>query len=437
MKRIIVFLLIIVGWVVIMGLSYVFEKAGITSTGIWSGIHEWWEAGKVDQEPLEPTEPEFIREDRWLQDINHLAHNLPLLHVDAYRKQSEDTFKEKVEALKTRLPDLQDHEIVAGIMHIVAGLEDTHTSCWRPLLDMKRFPLQLRWFDDELYVVGANASASRALGQRLVSVGTTAVDEAAERVSVYLPHGNRWDRQEHEAALLAVSDLLHASGILDNRNRGRFTFMKSDGGTFTIELTASLWTEWISDAPPPLYRRSPEDYFWMKHLDDTDILWIRINICAGLDDFAEFTKDTMALIDHGLVDTIVMDWRGNSGGNSLVFQPMQEGLRKRTKEKGLRLYGVIDHGTYASALVNALHFKRELSATLLGEPTGDRPGNQGEVQSFVLPNSKLTVQYSTRYFTLDSEEKEALMPDILLSPTLEDCLSGRDPVYEAIISGKL
>jgi hypothetical protein len=59
------------------------------------------------------------------------------------------------------------------------------------------------------------------------------------------------------------------------------------------------------------------------------------------------------------------------------------------------------------------------------------------VQSFVLPNSKITVQYSTRYFNLPEKDKEALMPDILLSPSLEDCLSGRDPVYAAILSGKL
>ena len=98
---------------------------------------------------------------------------------------------------------------------------------------------------------------------------------------------------------------------------------------------------------------------------------------------------------------------------------------------------MIDQGTYSSALLNALQFKSELPVTLLGEPTGDKPGDQGEVQSFILPNSKLTVQYTARFFNLSEEEREALMPDILLSADLDDCLSGRDPVYEAIISGKL
>ncbi|MBN2320758.1 MAG: hypothetical protein JXR49_16890 [Acidobacteria bacterium] len=437
MKRIVVFISILVGWILLMGLSYVFERAGITGTGIWSGVQEWWESGKVEQGPSPEVRPEFTREEHWYQDIDHLAHNLPLLHADAYQNQSGDAFAEKIEALKMRVPDLEDHEIVAGIMHTVASLQDTHTSCWRPLLGMKRFPLQLRWFGNELYVVGTDATATRALGLRLVSVGTTELKEAAERVSVYLPHGNRWDKLEHEAALVVVSDLLHASGILDDRNRGRFTFMKSDGDTLTLDLKASLWIEWVSDVPTPLYRKSPDEYFWMKHLEDTSILWIRINICADAEDFDEFTKDAMALIDYGLVDTIVIDWRGNSGGNSLVFRPMHEGLRKRAKEKRLRLYGVIDHGTYSSALMNALQFKLELPATLLGEPTGDDPGNQSDVQSFVLPNSKLTVQYSTSFFDPNEGGKDALMPDILLSPSLDDCLSGRDPIYEAIVSGKL
>lgn len=435
MKRIVIFILTLVGWILLIGLFYAFDSVGIRGTGIWSGLGKWWESGKVEKEP--PPSAEFKREERWSRDIDYLAHNLPLLHVDAFKIQSKDTFDERIEDLKRHVPDLQDHEIVAGIMRIVASLEDAHTSCWRPLLGMERFPMQLRWFDDELYVIGADASAARAMGLRLVAIGATEVQEAAERISVYLPHGNRWDKLEHEAALLVVSDLLHASGILENRDSGRFTFMDRDGRTFSLDLTASLWTEWVSDSPTPLYRLSPDEYFWMKHLEDTSILWIKINVCTDPEGFADLTRDAMALIDHDLVDTIVVDWRGNSGGNSLVFQPMQEGLQKRAKEKGLRLYGVIDHGTYSSALMNALQFKRELPVTLLGEPTGDNPRNQGEIQSFVLPNSKLTVQYSMRFFSLDDIDKEALMPDILITPSLEDCLSGLDPVYQAIVSGNL
>jgi hypothetical protein len=436
-KRIVVFISILLGWILLMGLSYVFERAGITGTGIWSGVREWWESGKVGQEQPPPVRPEFTREEHWYQDIEYLGHNLPLLHANAQMSQSGDAFAEEIEDLKMRVPDLQDHEVVAGIMRMVASLQDPHTSCWRPLLGMKRFPLQLRWFDTELYVVGADAAAARALGSRLVSIGNTGVNEAAEMISAYLPYGNRWDKLEHEAALLVVSDLLHASGILDARDKGRFTFMKSDGETFTLNLTPSLWTQWVSEAPTPLYRQKPDEYFWMKHLEDTEILWIKINICTDPEAFEGFTKDAMSLIDYDLIDTIVIDWRGNSGGNSLVFRPMQEGLQKRAEEKRLRLYGIIDHGTYSSALINALQFKRELLATLLGEPTGDNPGNQSEVQSFVLPNSKLTVQYSTRFFDLNEGEKEALMPDILLSPSLQDYLSGIDPIYEAIVSGKL
>jgi C-terminal processing protease CtpA/Prc len=302
---------------------------------------------------------------------------------------------------------------------------------------MRRFPLQLRWFDDALYVVGADVAAARAIGLRLVSVGNTEIKEAAEMMGVYLPYGNRWDKREHEAALLVISDLLHASGILDSRDSGRFTFMKSDGSKLTLDLMPSIWIEWVPRSATPLYLKSPDVYFWMKHLEETRILWIRINICTNAEDFAEFTRDAMALIDHELVDTIVIDWRGNSGGNSLAFRPMLEGLKKRVKTSNLRLYGVIDHGTYSSALINALNFKRELPATLLGEPTGDKIGDQGEVRSFVLPNSKLTIQYTARFFDFAGADMEALMPDILISPGLNDILKGLDPVYEAIISGKL
>ncbi len=48
---------------------------------------------------------------------------------------------------------------------------------------------------------------------------------------------------------------------------------------------------------------------------------------------------------------------------------------------------------------NAILFKQlQTNPILVGEPTGGKPNSYGEISSFLLPNSGLVVNYSTKYF---------------------------------------
>jgi len=86
--------------------------------------------------------------------------------------------------------------------------------------------------------------------------------------------------------------------------------------------------------------------------------------------------------------------------------------------------------------MNALTFKQRLPVTLFGVPTGDKLNDFGEARTFSLPNSKMAVQYSTRYFKLADGYPEALMPDVQISLSSTDYFAGRDPVFETVVSGK-
>jgi hypothetical protein len=424
---------VIVLLIVAAGLIYMYDRHGLTPEDVYDRVKARL---SYDKKEPPPPSPAVQRIEQWSQDLDFLEQVLTEMHPDAFRTLPRKEFEADIEELKMYVPSLQDNEVVAGVMRIVARLGDEHTSCWKPLLSMERFPIELRWFEDGLYVIGAGRNAARTIGRRLAAIGDTPVEKAAELVSVYLPHANSWDKQNHEASLLVMADLLHASGILTNRTKGRFTFMENDGTRFSLDLTPSLWTQWQPPQnPPPLYRQEHDENFWMRHLENRQLLWIKINSCTNAEGFAEFTNNAMKLIDENPIGTVVIDWRNNSGGNSAVFWPMQKGLSARTVNKGLILYGVINHGTYSSATLNAFSFRRQLPVTLYGEPTSDRPGDFGEVKTFQLPNSRLAIQYSTRVSERVEGDPDALMPDVLIRESAADYLAGRDPVFNAIESG--
>jgi hypothetical protein len=56
------------------------------------------------------------------------------------------------------------------------------------------------------------------------------------------------------------------------------------------------------------------------------------------------------------------------------------------------------------------------------------------VKQLVLPNSKLVIQYTTKFFGQKEVAASALQPDIPAPRTLADALAGRDPALEAAIA---
>ena len=51
-----------------------------------------------------------------------------------------------------------------------------------------------------------------------------------------------------------------------------------------------------------------------------------------------------------------------------------------------------------------------------------------------LPNSRLVVSYSTRYYKFLEEDAPAVMPDKRIDPNWADFQMGRDPVMDWILS---
>jgi len=99
------------------------------------------------------------------------------------------------------------------------------------------------------------------------------------------------------------------------------------------------------------------------------------------------------------------------------------------------MYEVTDRSTFSSATANALSMHRETHALLIGEASGMKPNAYGEVRKFVLPNSRLTVWYATKYIETDPALKDAptLVPDRPIQVSSREYLAGRDPVLEFIL----
>ena len=151
--------------------------------------------------------------------------------------------------------------------------------------------------------------------------------------------------------------------------------------------------------------------------------------------FATFSRELLNLLDTGNVDRLVIDLRDNTGGNAGILNPFIESIRSRSRlNQTGRLFVLINRGTASSGVDNAITLQSRTRPVLVGEPTGGKPNSFGEVRSFTLPYSGLTVNYSTRFFRLVAGDPPALAPNVFVEYPWSAYQAGRDPVLEAALS---
>ncbi len=106
--------------------------------------------------PTAPPPPAATREERWIQDVDYLASELPRLHANLFFQTSRGEFDAVVASVRATAGSARDHEVVAGLMRIAAAVRDAHTTVytWR---GFRYLPIALTPLTDGLYVTAASA----------------------------------------------------------------------------------------------------------------------------------------------------------------------------------------------------------------------------------------------------------------------------------------
>jgi hypothetical protein len=378
-----------------------------------------------------------LTSDQWRQDLSYLAKELPQRHKNAFHTTSKEKFDAAVRELDAAIPKLQSHEVVVGMMRIIAMVGDAHTELSPSGENFHRFPLNVYWFANELRVTRIDSRYKRAAGAKVVAISETKITDANERLAQLVPHENDYWVRLLTSSFATYAEILHALHLIPDLQRASWTFEDDEGQQFSFDidtLKSGETINWISASPQlPLYRQKPDEQFWSTYLPDSQTVYV--NFRGYRQNFDERVKQLLSLIKQNSPKRLVIDVRQNRGGD---FTKVRDSLLPGLKAAGnLRtpgsFYVITGRSTQSAAVVNAIDFRKELGAILVGEPTGGRPNGYSEAREFKLPNSKLTVGYSIRYYKFQDSDSPAVMPDKLIEPDWKSYKSGRDPVLEWIL----
>jgi hypothetical protein len=400
------------------------------------------------------------RNQHWLDDLRFFAAKFAArgTGVDFKRGMSSNgqkdlaklypDFDKDLAAIEADVPKISDSEIVLRLMKLVAGANVAHNEVYLPLSQgfFERLPLTFAWHLDGLQVTGASADYEQTQGARVLKIGAKTPQETLAELAPYIGHENdAWLRQRSVGLLRTCAVLTHL-GVANADGSVPFTLEKPGGAPFALTLpTVAPKTQKILNMtealhiPVPLYQTHPDDkYYWYEYIQDSGTLYIQYNQCENDPKlkFSDFARQVLAAADANTPKRVVIDLRKNGGGDSRVIHPLASGLAARLNKIG-HVFVLISPYTFSSGVMAATDLRRDLRATLVGEPTGGKPSSYGEIKLITLPNSQVKVQYTTKWFgSHQDSEPQALVPDISAQRLINDALAGRDPVLEAAIAGK-
>ena len=411
-------------FIVLLGLAAVTYLGGPRRT-------VWW-IGRVVVQPTRPPEPAETPGERWLQDLEYLRTNLYRLHANAFHTTPRDDFERAFEEARDRLSNATDAEAWLEVMLLLTLVGDGHTATWSHLDSWPNYPLRIALVGGSWSVIGAGLEHRDLLATEVIALDDTPIGDAVERLRQYVSADSEADHDARVARLLTSGELTHAAGLQSTPEMGRFTLRLPDGTFIDRELEATQpGSPMVLVTSNLLSSQHPQIDHWVEWMPDLGAIYLRYRRCRDRNGFGEVSGRALDLLGAHPEAPLVIDLRGNGGGDSSVIAPLLRGLRERAA--GERTVALIDVGTASSATRNALEL-RGLGATLVGEPTADALAGWGEIRDFTLPNSGIRVWVSTFSFGGDPDPVE---PDMRVAPTATAWLAGEDPVLAAALRAPL
>jgi hypothetical protein len=375
---------------------------------------------------------------QWQEDLQYLAKELPRRHKNAFHTVPREQFEKSVADLNARIPNLQPHEIIVGLMRIVASVGDAHTGLSGFASGFHFFPLNVYWFGKELRVTRIASAYKRGAGARVVQIGDLKIDDVAARIDQVIAHENDYWVRMLNASFMPHAEILQALKIIPDLKAARWTFEDSEGEQFSLDIqtvSADEKPDWVSASPElPLYRQRPDEQVWFTYLPDAQTIYV--NFRGYRDAFEQHADELLASIKENSPKRLVIDVRQNRGGDfTKVRKRLMPGLKQNSLlRKPGGLFIITGRSTQSAAVVNTIDFRKEMNAIVVGEPTGGRPNGYSEHGEFKLPNSHLVVSYSWKYYKFQDQDTPAVMPDKLIEPDWQTYKAGRDTVMEWILA---
>ncbi|WP_431160823.1 S41 family peptidase [Flagellimonas beolgyonensis] len=379
------------------------------------------------------------------KDLSIYKSSLEEQHINLYHSITEEEFAKDWKHIYDSVAVLNDFDITLRLMRLTRRIDDGHTAVSLRNVPLSRFPFEVEYIDDHWRVVKASKVHEDLLKLTLAGIDGVPIEKIASKVAKVAQFvENEYSQVIRTGSYMNISELLYALHITKKRQKAIFTFLAPNNKEVETTLKAldeasyNKTTDFvhagigIPEITKPKNAKFP--YLWYVPIEGTKAVYINFESYPTFEDMQGFGAELVGYISANQIKQVVMDLRHNGGGDLYVGMVLAYALNLADSidwENGV--FVLTSNRTFSAGTSNAALFKQLLNATIVGQPTGSNPNGYQDMDSFMLPGSKLTITYSKRLFRLSNQENTALQPDMIINQQEQHFLEGTDTVLKQLI----
>jgi len=422
-----------------------------------------------------------------IEDVNFYVQTIEETHINPYAHISQKEWRAQADSIKSRIAAqgaMTQHEFWLLFTPLVSAIQDKHTLVMEPRFFIannptKYLPVRTIYVDGNIVVTSSVADVKITKGAVITSINGIESDEVIRRLSKYR-FGVGRERISDVGEWLWIG----AAEVLGRPDSFALSF--SDGTKADVKgLTVSeiINREKAISVNPPKTSDLPLE---LKLLDNNVAYLKASTFDHDLEKYKALLRDVFTRIKSAGVRSLIVDVRENDGGYSKLGDALidmfsarpQKRFRMKWKksaqyvermksqndpipdyyqaltpgqvytsnpeivkpgENPLRFNGQVyvlsGRKTFSSGLMFLGVVKDNKLATVIGEETNQPGCSAGESYPFNLPNSRLRVMSSTKYWIPPGgcNGTRGVVPDVSVKQGLEDYRLGRDAILSAAL----
>lgn len=388
-----------------------------------------------------------LSSEEWTEDIAALESLMSTKHPGYFIGKNDSSVRLACSSLKRSLIGKSSTQTKLELLKIIAQLNDGHSFIqpFQPSLGLHFFPLETYWFGQDLYILNADARSREIVGGRITMINKTKINDVYTSVAKYIGAENDMHRKFRFALYGLCGELLKNEGIISDEKILSLS-VELNGVVKEWSIPAQpayAWLFWYFK-PWQLNERDllPQNFalfrkkFWYEVLDQ-DIVYLQWNLISN--DREETVEQLAESLNRTLRDPsiqfLVIDLRNNLGGNNTLLPPMLEVIKKNEHiNRPDHLFVITGRKTYSAAVNLLALLENQTEAIFVGEPSGEGPNLYGDNRSYILPNSGISVNLSSKYWQggMPEDKRSQYVPLILVEETVSDYRLSKDKALEAV-----
>jgi len=378
----------------------------------------------------------------WDDDLNIVSEELPKYHINLFHYITSKNFYSSIKKIKNSLGRLSNFEIIISLLKIISSIGDSHTRIlWQNSPFFNFIPIKFFWFKEGIYTIEAADDYKTSIKSRLNKIGNISIENVVKIIKNIIPYENNMQLKEMISDYLTSPEILLETKMISDYSNAEFEFVNDKNINHSLTMSIlKCKNNYINTDSYIIHKflnlSNKNKNYWFDYLKKYKTIYFQYNNCYDDPEvpFINFCTKMFNFIKNTKINKFILDIRNNSGGKSKLAKPFIKLIKENSR---LNQYGVffiiIGRKTYSSAILNAMQLKNECKTIFVGEPTSGKPNHYGEVNSIILPNSKLELTFSTKYFSTSTKDLPSIIPDIPIELTAQNYFSGFDAFTDKIL----